>query len=67
MVAPVVAIISNGPCLASRDGEAWEMRGSVTLDGQVLVIAFVALSLNVVVWGAGQDVVQTKPSKVDKR
>ena len=32
----------------------------MTLDGQVLVIAFLALSLNVVVWSAGQDVVQTK-------
>lgn len=31
----------------------------MTLDGQVLVIAFLALSLNIVVWGAGQDVVQT--------
>jgi hypothetical protein len=55
----------------------------MTLDGQVLVVAFLALSLNVVVWGAGQDVVQTKEelhrkdefldfrrprhSKVDKR
>jgi hypothetical protein len=36
------------------------MRGSLTLDGQVLVIAFLAISLNVAVWGAGQDVVQTK-------
>jgi hypothetical protein len=36
------------------------MRGSMTLYGQVLVIAFLALSLNLVVWGAGQDVVQTK-------
>ena len=32
----------------------------MTLDGQVLVVAFLALSLNVVVWGAGQDVVRTK-------
>jgi hypothetical protein len=32
----------------------------MTLDGQVLVIAFLALSLNLVVWCTGQDVVQTK-------
>lgn len=32
----------------------------MTLDGQVLVIAFLALSLNIVVSGAGQDAVQTK-------
>jgi hypothetical protein len=32
----------------------------MTLDGQVLVFAFLALSLNLVVWGARQDVVQTK-------
>ena len=32
----------------------------MTLDGQVLVIALLALSLNIAVWGAGQDVVQTK-------
>jgi hypothetical protein len=36
------------------------MRGSVTLDGQVLVVAFLALSLNLVVLGAGQDVVRAK-------
>ena len=34
--------------------------GSMTLDGQVLVIAFLALSLNLVVWGLGQDVAQMK-------
>jgi hypothetical protein len=32
----------------------------MTFDGQVLVVAFLALSLNLVVWGAGQDVVQAK-------
>jgi hypothetical protein len=32
----------------------------MTLDGQVLVIAFLALSLNAVVWSGGQDVVRTK-------
>jgi hypothetical protein len=32
----------------------------MTLDGQVLVVAFLALSLNLVVWGAGQDVVRAK-------
>jgi hypothetical protein len=32
----------------------------MTLDGQVLVFAFLALSLNLVVWGAGQGVAQTK-------
>jgi hypothetical protein len=32
----------------------------MTLDGQVLVVAFLALSLNLVVWGAGQDVIQAK-------
>ena len=32
----------------------------MTLDGEVLVVAFLALSLNLVVWGAGQDVVQAK-------
>jgi hypothetical protein len=32
----------------------------MTLEQQVLVIAFLALSLNLVVWGAGQDVAQTK-------
>ena len=60
MVASVVARIPNGPCLAFRDSETRETRGSLTLDGQVLVVAFLALSLNFVVWGAGQDVVQAK-------
>jgi hypothetical protein len=32
----------------------------MTLDGQVLAIAFVALSLKLVIWGAGQDVVERK-------
>jgi hypothetical protein len=32
----------------------------MSLDAQVLVVAFLALSLNLVVWGAGQDAVQTK-------
>ena len=32
----------------------------MTPDGQVLVVAFLALSLNLVVWGTGQDVVQAK-------
>jgi hypothetical protein len=36
------------------------MRESMTLDGQVLVVAFLALSMNLVVWGAGHDVVQAK-------
>jgi hypothetical protein len=32
----------------------------MTLDGQVLVVAFLALSLNLVVWGASQDAVRAK-------
>ena len=50
-----------GMALALHRGTAkLEVRGSMTVDGQVLVVAFLALSLNLAVWGAGQDVVQAK-------
>jgi hypothetical protein len=31
--ASVLTVIPNGPCLALGDSEAWEMRGSMTLNG----------------------------------
>jgi hypothetical protein len=53
-------MIEDGPCLALTKREASETGGNMSLDGQVLVIAIVAIALNLLIWAREADVAEVE-------
>jgi hypothetical protein len=53
-------MIEDGPCLALTKREASETGGNMSLDGQVLVIAFVAIALKLFIWAREADVIEVE-------